>query len=53
MEDPDFEIIRAAQARRALTKGDIKSEVDFQNDVNHLLAAIEQLWDGTETARPD
>ena len=38
MDDPDFEILSVDQARRALTDGDIKSDVAFQNDVNRLLA---------------
>jgi hypothetical protein len=49
MDDPDFEILSVDQARRALTDGDIKSDVAFQNDVNRLLALLEQLWDVAET----
>ncbi|HEY7376819.1 MAG TPA: hypothetical protein VIF57_31970 [Polyangia bacterium] len=49
MDDPDFEILAVDQARRALTDGDIKSDVAFQNDVNHLLALLEQLCDVAET----
>jgi hypothetical protein len=45
MDNDDFEILRVAQARRVLTGGDIKSEVAFQNDVNRLLASLEDLWD--------
>jgi hypothetical protein len=51
MDEPDFEILPAGQARRALTKGEIKSDVAFQNDVNRLLAALEQLEDVTESTR--
>ena len=52
MDEADFEIVRIAQARRVLTGGDIKSEVAFQNDVNRLLASLEDLWDGPESPRP-
>ena len=52
MDEADFEIVRITQARRVLTGGDIKSEVAFQNDVNRLLASLEDLWDGPESPRP-
>jgi len=35
-------IVTAAEARRALTNGDIRSEVAFQNDINTLLARLEE-----------
>jgi hypothetical protein len=40
--ETDIEIVPAAEARRALTKGDIRSEVAFQNDINTLLARLEE-----------
>jgi hypothetical protein len=39
MNDPQVKIVTAAEARRALTKGDIRDEVAFQNDINTLLAS--------------
>ena len=49
MNDPNFEIINVAQARRVLTDGDIQSDVAFQNDVNRLLASLEDLCDALES----
>lgn len=43
MDDTDFEIITVAEARRALTGGDIRSDVAFQHDVNRLLATLDDL----------
>jgi hypothetical protein len=42
MNDPQVKIVTAAEARRALTKGDIRDEVAFQNDINTLLARLEE-----------
>ena len=42
MNDPQVQILTAAEARRALTKGDIRGEVAFQNDINTLLARLEE-----------
>lgn len=42
MNDPQVRIVTAAEARRALTDGDIRSEVAFQNDINTLLARLEE-----------
>jgi hypothetical protein len=42
MNDPQVRIVTAAEARRALTKGDLRSEVAFQNDINTLLARLEE-----------
>jgi hypothetical protein len=42
MKDPEVRIVTAAEARRALTQGDIRSEVAFQNDINTLLARLEE-----------
>jgi len=42
MNDPQVKIVTAAEARRALTNGDIRSEVAFQNDINTLLARLEE-----------
>ena len=48
MDDTNFEILSASQARRALTNGDIKMDVAFQNDINRLLASLDDLWDVPE-----
>ena len=50
MDDKNFEVITAAQARRALTKGDIKCDVAFQNDINRLLASLDDLFDVRDIA---
>ena len=42
MNHPEVQILTAAEARRALTKGDIRDEVAFQNDINTLLARLEE-----------
>ena len=52
MNDADFQIIRAVDARRALTNGDLKAEVAFQNDVNLLLSSLDLLWDAAESPPP-
>jgi hypothetical protein len=49
MDDANFEIVSAAEARRALTDGDLKSDVAFQNDINRLLASLDDLWTGHES----
>jgi hypothetical protein len=43
MNDTGFTIIAANEARKVLTNGDVRSDVAFQNDVNLLLAALEEL----------
>jgi len=45
-ESEDTQIISASEARQALTDGDIRSEIAFQNDINRLLALVDELWDG-------
>jgi hypothetical protein len=45
MDDAGFRIVPAAEARRALTDGDVRSDVAFQHDVNHLIAVLEELLD--------
>jgi hypothetical protein len=42
MKDPDVRIVSAAEARLAITNGDLRSEVAFQNDINTLLARLEE-----------
>jgi len=42
MNESKVQIVTAAEARRALTKGDIRDEVAFQNDINTLLARLEE-----------
>jgi hypothetical protein len=45
-------VIDASQARQVLTDGDIQSDIAFQNDINHLLALVDELWGGrTKPAR--
>ena len=51
MDDTNGKILSAAEARRVLTNGDIKTDIAFQNDINRLLASIDDLWDVPE-ARP-
>ena len=41
-DDPRVKIVPAAEARRALTGGDIRDDVAFQNDINTLLARLEE-----------
>src|SRR4051812_5171209 len=48
MDEQSFQILNVRQARRVLTNGDIKSDVAFQNDVNLLLASLDDLCDGAE-----
>ena len=50
MDDQSYEIITVAEARRALTNGDLRSEVAFQHDVNRLLATLDDLCDDPATA---
>ena len=38
----EVRIVTAAEARQALTSGDLRSEVAFQNDINTLLACLEE-----------
>ena len=42
MDDPQFKILSAGEARRILTAGGIRDEVAFQNDINTLLARLEE-----------
>jgi hypothetical protein len=46
MDDAEFMIVSASEARRILTGGDVRSDVAFQHDVNHLIAHLEELLDG-------
>jgi hypothetical protein len=41
-DEPNVKIVAAAEARRALTGGDIRDDVAFQNDINTLLARLEE-----------
>jgi hypothetical protein len=44
MRVPNVEIVAAPGVRRSLTTpGDIRTDIDFQNDINNLLARIENL----------
>lgn len=44
MRVPNVEIVAAPGVRRSLTTpGDIRTDIDFQNDINNLLARIEHL----------
>jgi len=42
MKQREVEIVMAREARRVLTGGDLKSEVAFQNDINTLLARLDE-----------
>lgn len=50
MDEQSFQILNVRQARRVLTNGDVKSDIAFQNDVNLLLASLDDLCDGAETS---
>lgn len=52
MDDTDIRIMSVAETRQALTRGDIKSEVAFQHDVNRLLASLDDLFDPSREPRP-
>ena len=52
MDEPETQIINASEARQALTDGDIRSDIAFQNDVNRLLALLDELWDGRTQPAP-
>ncbi|HVU52804.1 MAG TPA: hypothetical protein VHL80_19115 [Polyangia bacterium] len=44
MREREIEILAAGEVRRSLASGgDIRGDVDFQNDVNALLARVEYL----------
>jgi len=43
MDYAGFRIVPAAEARRILTDGDVRSDVAFQHDVNHLIAVLEEM----------
>jgi len=51
MDDTSFEIMNVADARRVLTNGDLRTDVAFQNDINRLLASLDDLWDVSEPRR--
>ena len=42
MDTQDIKIIATTEARRALTGGNIRDEIAFQNDINTLLARLEE-----------
>ena len=42
MKQLEVEIVTAADARRVLTGGDLRSEVAFQNEINMLLARLDE-----------
>jgi len=53
MDDAGFRIVPAAEARRLLTDGDVRSDIAFQNDVNPLLASLEEICDlSTSSSKP-
>jgi hypothetical protein len=51
MDDADIIIMSVGEARRTLTGGDLRSEVAFQNDVNRLLATLDDLCDAASDTR--
>jgi hypothetical protein len=52
MEDADIIIMSVGDARRTLTGGDFRNDVAFQNDVNRLLATLDELCEAASDARP-
>ena len=52
MEDGDVRIVNGGDARRTLTGGDIRNEIAFQNDVNRLLATLDDLLEPPADSRP-
>ena len=50
MDDAGFRIVPAAEARRLLTDGDVRSDIAFQNDVNLLLASLEEICDPSNSS---
>ena len=51
MDDADIMIMNVGDARRTLTGGDLRSDVAFQNDVNQLLATLDEICDAASDAR--
>ena len=51
MDQSETQIINVSEARQALTGGDFRNDIAFQNDVNHLLSMLDELWDGPSAAR--
>jgi hypothetical protein len=51
MDDAEIIIMSVGDARRTLTGGDFRNEVAFQNDVNRLLATLDELCDAATDAR--
>lgn len=42
MNQEHIEIVATSEARRVLTRGDIRDEIAFQNDINSLLARLDE-----------
>jgi hypothetical protein len=42
MKKPEVRFVTAAEARAVLTEGGIRSEIAFQNDINTLLACLQE-----------
>ena len=42
MKKPEIRFVTASEARAVLTDGGIRSEIAFQNDINTLLACLEE-----------
>jgi hypothetical protein len=45
MDQSQTQIINVSEAREALTGGDFRNDIAFQNDVNHLISVIDELFD--------
>jgi hypothetical protein len=45
MDEQNVKIVRLGDARRVLTDGAIRSEVAFQNEVNLLIATLDEICD--------
>jgi hypothetical protein len=52
MDDENIKIVPVQEARRVLTDGGIRSEIAFQNEVNLLLAVLDDLCDPPPAPRP-
>ena len=52
MDEQNVKIVRLGEARRVLTDGAIRSEVAFQNEVNLLIATLDDICDRAAVEPP-
>jgi hypothetical protein len=53
MDEADIKVLSVSEARQLLGGGDIRNQVAFQQDVNRLLAALDDLGvDGSSPSKP-